>query len=89
MTLIIDPNTQKGRIQIEAIEWVQTQMNSVLQQYFNNHYKLVKGLAFQLELGLSQGANLNLNREIKVHVMELQPETEERFMEAVVDAKKN
>lgn len=89
MTLIIDPKTEKGKIQIEAINWMQQQMNQVMMQYFNNTHKLLKGLQVHFELGMGVDNKLNLGQVVKVHVMELIPINEKDFAEAVEDAKKH
>ena len=85
MTLIIEPNTEKGKAQIEAIGWAQDQMNKVLEQYFNNQYRLMKGLRLEFRFKLDS----QLNETIKVEVSELAPETEERLKQAFEEAKKN
>lgn len=83
MTLVIDPKSQKGQVQLEAIGWAQDQMNAVLSQYFNNKYRLIKALKLEFRLRL----DLQLNEKIKVVVSEVAPQTEERFDEAVTEAK--
>ena len=85
MTLIIEPNTEKGKAQIEAIGWAQDQMNKVLEQYFHNEYRLMKGLRLEFRFKLDS----QLNETIKVEVSELAPETEERLKQAIEQAKKN
>ena len=83
MTLEIDPNTEKGQIQLEIIEWCQEQMNSVLAQFFNGKYRIQKGLKIEFKIPL----NGQFNESIKVDVSELAPESEERFKEAINEAK--
>ena len=85
MTLIIDPKSERGKIQLEALGWAQDQMNKVLEQYFNNEYKLLKGLKLEFRMRL----DLQLNDTIKVDVSSLEPQTEERFAEAVEQARKH
>lgn len=83
MTLEIDPKTEKGQIQLETIAWCQVQMNRVLEAFFANKYRLQKGLKleFKIPTGSEQGES------IKVDVSELAPESEERFKQAIEEAK--
>lgn len=85
MTMIIEPNTEKGKTQLETIGWAQDQMNKVLEQFFSNKYRIMKGLRLEFRIRL----DLKLNESIKVDVSELAPETEERFNEATKQAKEN
>lgn len=79
--LIIEPNTPKGKIQLESIGWAQRQMNEVLRQFFNNftEFKLLKGLQLEFKLRL----DLKLDQEIKVDVLDLSVKTEKEFDDAV------
>lgn len=85
MTLVIDPRSEKGKAYIEAIGWAQEQMNAVLSQYFNNKYRLMKGLKFQFNFK----TDIMIQQRIKVEVFEMAPETPERLEEAVKEAKAN
>lgn len=83
MTLEIDPKTEKGKTQLETIAWCQVQINRILEAFFANKYRLQKGL--KIEFKIPQGNDFN--ESIKVDVAELAPESEERFKQAVEEAK--
>lgn len=85
MLLQIDPSTPKGLVQLEAIGWAQDQINEILAQYFNNTYKVQRGLRIKFRLGL----DLKMNEKVKVDIDTLQPKTEEDLDKALVIAKEN
>lgn len=83
MTLEIDPNTSKGQTQIETIAWCQAQINQVFEQFFNKKYRIQKGLKIEFKIPLDG----QFGEHIKIDVSELAPESEERFNQAIVEAK--
>jgi hypothetical protein len=83
MTLIIDPTTDQGKNYIEAIGWAQTQMNAILERFFNGKHRLIKGIKLQFQIDPKQGSQ----EKIKVGILELAPKTEEGFDLAVKEAK--
>lgn len=89
MTLIIDPNTEKGKIQLEAIGWAQEQMNKVLEQFFLNGYRLLKGLRLEFKMNVNtEQQTFGDENKIRVDVSELAPNTSERLEEAIEEVKK-
>jgi hypothetical protein len=85
MTLIIDPKTEKGKIQLEALGWAQNQFNEVLKQYFNGKHKLLKGLKLEFRMGL----DLDLSNKIKIDLYELIPEDKLKLEEAFEEVRKS
>lgn len=82
MPLKIELGTPKGEAQKEAIEWAEEQMNIVLSQFFNNEYKLAKGLRFKFDFISS----LDPERPVKVDLQTLEPQTIEKAQEAMKQA---
>lgn len=76
------PGTPKGDAQIEAIKWAEEQMNIVLANWFKNKYKLVKGMQFAFDFGNT----FQKQREIKVDIQSLEPETQKKAEEAMKEA---
>lgn len=83
MTLEIDPNTAKGQTQIETIAWCQAQINKVFEQFFSNKYRIQKGLKIEFKIPLDG----QFGEHIKIDVSELAPESEERFKQAIDEAR--
>jgi hypothetical protein len=83
MKLIINPKTERGGIQLETIKWCEDQVNEFFLQYFNNKYKIMKGLRFNFKIGL----DLKLDNIVKAEVAVLEPDTKERFEFAVKESK--
>lgn len=82
MTLIIDPTTEEGKNLVEGISWAQAQLNTVLEKYFANGYKLMKGLRIEFILPV----NKLTQDEAKVGISALQPTDLNNFELAVAQA---
>ena len=89
MTLIIDPNTEKGKIQLEVLEWAQEQMNKVLEQFFHDNFRIMKGLRLEFKMNVNPD-NMTFGGEekVKVDISELAPNTPDRLKEAIEEVKK-
>ena len=85
MTLVIDPNTEEGKIQVETIKWAQDQMNAVVQQFFNNKHRLLKGIKFEFRFKTDSVEQEN----IKVDIFELAPKDINVFNQGVEEAKES
>lgn len=84
MTLEIDPNTEKGRTQIETIGWCQEQINKVMELFFNGNYRIQKGLRVDFKIPL----NGQFNESVKIDISELAPNTKEALDNAITHVRK-
>lgn len=84
MSFKIKTGTPIGEAQLETIKWCEDQLNALLARYFNDKYRIQKGLRVSFRIRL----DLKLSETVKADIDSLEPETEERFNQAVDEAKK-
>lgn len=62
--LNIEPDTEKGKIQLETIKWAEEQINIVFKKFFNNSFHLINSFSVsfnpeangqQMQVSISQG----------------------------------
>ncbi len=84
MTFIIEKDTEKGKIQLETIAWMEGQFNKVLANVFVK-YRLFRALIIHMIIP----DDLDVDNHLKADVKMLQPLTKEEFEKAVEDVKKD